>query len=994
MIDDVIAGTLANAISIFGQWIITASLSRTSRQNARKLDIAMWLDTYSLSKHVPENISLPAGLALSELETEIQSNEVQAILLELLCIRITAAPDADVAKVRIALESAFTSRFPSYEMSQITEPLFNYYDEEICDLVGALSGAMPDTFDKLREDAFSARIVAVLNSIEQHVSSLSGRMSYLEETAYLENYNRHVREYHGKIQPPDSERRQRVPIDKLYVTPTIAPYDINQIPHGPDDETDSDVEEASPETSTLTLPEFRERLDRTVLLGNPGGGKSTASNVLMYQYSSEANPRIPFLVVLRDFAPTMNSLSVLAYIESKLESLYQCKPPIDLIRRLLLSGRAVVIFDGLDELTDTARRLEVTDVVEQFCIEYPLASVLVTSRIVGYSVARLDPEQFTCFRLAGFNAEQTAEYVKKWFTQDESIGQEDVERWVNSFLEESANVPDLTSNPLMLALMCILYHGEGSIPRNRPEVYERCAELLFRKWDARRRINVELRASSLIEPAIRHLAYFLFTRDGGQSAVTERVLVRETTSFLQSRGFEPLEEATDASQQFVEFCRGRAWVFTDAGTTATGERLYTFTHRTFLEYFTAAYLAISSDTPDQLARQLLPHIAKQEWDVVTELAIRKKDEISDRGGERTLIAILNDKRRRSPSSRGNILSFLARYASSVEVPGRVLRDIAATAVSFFLDNDVDGRDYSGPLACALIWPGEKREIAREEIQRRGTELLASEDEVTHLLGLKLLVYIDAITPRIGEVGGARDREAISDYWSLVAKENSHIYSTEIANASKKSNSMLRLALALQIITVGDYLGERHGQAATLFYRIPLEIFGVSWGGYLPMCLSALIQEERPPNKFTGHGLAGLRDLGEYFQDARPSLPWVQPPAMEQLDPTMQRLGFEMQRPPRVRNVSSQSLSESELLGAVVTLCTAFEMVSLFRDFTSPIPKEIPAWPEMEAYLRKRDETQEGVVVLRNIFSSEENQKLLTDWAEHRINFVTRETVQD
>jgi hypothetical protein len=44
-------------------------------------------------------------------------------------------------------------------------------------------------------------------------------------------------------------------------------------------------------------------------------------------------------------------------------------------------------------------------------------------------------------------------------------------------------------------------------------VYEKCADLLFRKWDARRRIHQDLRASHLVEPALRHLAWWLFTRD-------------------------------------------------------------------------------------------------------------------------------------------------------------------------------------------------------------------------------------------------------------------------------------------------------------------------------------------------------------------------------------------------------------------------------------------------------------------------------------------------
>ena len=136
--------------------------------------------------------------------------------------------------------------------------------------------------------------------------------------------------------------------------------------------------------------------------------------------------------------------------------------------------------------------------------------------------------------------------------------------------------------------MCILYRGEGSLPRNRAEVYEQCARLLFKRWDAHRHIHQELAAGRYVEPILRHLAWWLFTRDNTQTSVTERELVSATTEFLHGRGFESEDDAREAALQFIEFSCGRLWVFNDAGTSATGERLYAFTHRTFLEYFAAS----------------------------------------------------------------------------------------------------------------------------------------------------------------------------------------------------------------------------------------------------------------------------------------------------------------------------------------------------------------------------------------------------------------------
>ena len=54
--------------------------------------------------------------------------------------------------------------------------------------------------------------------------------------------------------------------------------------------------------------------------------------------------------------------SILEYLEQVSSSNYQLKPPSGSLEYLLLNGRAVVIFDGLDELLET-RYSEVDPIV-------------------------------------------------------------------------------------------------------------------------------------------------------------------------------------------------------------------------------------------------------------------------------------------------------------------------------------------------------------------------------------------------------------------------------------------------------------------------------------------------------------------------------------------------------------------------------------------------------------------------------------------------------
>ena len=55
--------------------------------------------------------------------------------------------------------------------------------------------------------------------------------------------------------------------------------------------------------------------------------------------------------------------------------------------------------------------------------------------------------------------------------------------------------------------------------------------------------------------------------------VTEHQLITEAAGFLYRRGFETREEAVKVATEFVAFCRGRAWVFSDLGTPANREVL-------------------------------------------------------------------------------------------------------------------------------------------------------------------------------------------------------------------------------------------------------------------------------------------------------------------------------------------------------------------------------------------------------------------------------------
>jgi hypothetical protein len=186
---------------------------------------------------------------------------------------------------------------------------------------------------------------------------------------------------HGHMRLPHVKGSKSVPFDQLYVQPRFP--SMRTIFDNP----------GTPWTADWT------RIgQRTVVLGDPGAGKSTFAAKLAYDLVREdAYTLIPFLVVMRDFTERLreNSRGLKEYLEDRCRAPYHVEPPTGAVEYLLLNGEAAVILDGLDELTDTALRSRVVELIEGFVHRYPAVPVVVTSRRIGYDDVPLSGRLFS-----------------------------------------------------------------------------------------------------------------------------------------------------------------------------------------------------------------------------------------------------------------------------------------------------------------------------------------------------------------------------------------------------------------------------------------------------------------------------------------------------------------------------------------------------------------------------------------------------------------------
>lgn len=374
---------------------------------------------------------------------------------------------------------------------------------------------------------------------------------------------------------------------------------------------------------------------RFVIVGNPGAGKSTFIRNLVRRVATGDDGQVPMLVLLKQHQRmTGDFVSIIA---RELRTLVQRQVPRQDVADLLSSGDGLVVFDGLDELGEVHSRRAAVTAIEAFAARFPLARIVVTCRQESYPVASLDPGAFPVYWLPDFFPEQVEWYVHTWFSLVPHYGESRAE----PFLRDSEHLRGLRSNPLMLSLLCMLYQSEGYIPENTADVYRECAELMLVRWDAVGQVVSANRLPvKLVKFLVQELAQHFFFELDGVGAEGEQTLRHLVVRHLSEREEEDARTYHQQAQDFLDFCAERAWVLTQVDTGPGGERMFGFTHRTFMEYYTACHVLRKHESATALVECLLPMITSGKSHVVPQIALQMFDNNRADGGDTCVLLML------------------------------------------------------------------------------------------------------------------------------------------------------------------------------------------------------------------------------------------------------------------------------------------------------------------------------------------------------------------
>jgi len=217
--------------------------------------------------------------------------------------------------------------------------------------------------------------------------------------------------------------------------------------------------------SSFELKDFpKKEISQAVINAGAGLGKTTLLRAITYKLSHDK-------IILPTFIPLstlIKSTSVLSYLNTKLNDGYQVN--IDW-GYMCLVGRVSILFDGLDELSNTERQNVLTKVAKHIA-RFPQTSFLLTVRDSSILTKNLDVKILEIKRL-------TDENIIKFSKSYNKFGAKVDGEILLKHSQHNSELTHLLRIPLFLSLLLAILKPNDNLPNSRDEILEKYLDILF-----------------------------------------------------------------------------------------------------------------------------------------------------------------------------------------------------------------------------------------------------------------------------------------------------------------------------------------------------------------------------------------------------------------------------------------------------------------------------------------------------------------------------------
>jgi len=332
-----------------------------------------------------------------------------------------------------------------------------------------------------------------------------------------------------------------------------------------------------------------------ILLGDPGSGKTTLFKYILITlikgHGKERlglkNDLIPFYAPLKelkdpdaerffDFIKRACFLKEFSISEYSLNNLFD-------------EGRAIILLDGLDEITNFEKRIATCKWIDRARKALPKVAFIISSRFSGY-IDKIRLDKTIELSIQDFSDDAVKNFLIRWFeaveialhpdSDEDSYKEMGHQSAINLFegITSSDQLRNLSRNPLILQMIALVHRNRGTLPQRRVELYKECVNVFLEKWDMAKGLNILLTAREA-RVVLQALALWFHQREGRRSAPVKEFmeLIRSSLDQIGKSNIDPKE--------FIHNIRDRSGIFTGYSADEFG-----FIHLSFQEYLAAEHI--------------------------------------------------------------------------------------------------------------------------------------------------------------------------------------------------------------------------------------------------------------------------------------------------------------------------------------------------------------------------------------------------------------------
>lgn len=358
-----------------------------------------------------------------------------------------------------------------------------------------------------------------------------------------------------------------------------------------------------------------------MVLGKPGSGKTTFLQSLAISCNQGLFQAdyLPIFISLKNFAEDTKFRSQISLCNYLSEYFINLGFSEQELITIFAQGKALILLDGLDEvIEEDADKL--IKKIHNFIDKFYKNKIIITCRIASQYYKF---QGFTEVEIADFTKLQIVAFAQKWFLGVAKNTPVDASALAYKFMQklelvENWQILELAATPILLNLTCLVFQFIEDFPSNRAELYKQGLDLLLVRWDEVRGIKRDQFYGdlSLLHKIklLSHVAAITFAQ--GEYLLPETKMRQLIADYLRqlpqgSTDADALELESGAVLKAFEVQHGLL--------IARGRGIYSFSHLTFQEYFTAREIVAHANS--QTLSEFVMHLVEKRWREVFLLSV-------------------------------------------------------------------------------------------------------------------------------------------------------------------------------------------------------------------------------------------------------------------------------------------------------------------------------------------------------------------------------------